>query len=553
MSLRRPLVLLGVTCVTVLFLTEACSRGRVASVETAQTSHGWPAYRYDSSRTAAQPFASKLSDPNTVRTLAVRWVFPSTGRESGWFSSSPIVINGSVFIGSSSGYFYAIDENTGVMKWQYPKPPDPPLVSNSPATSYGIQSSAAYWDRDSNGAVIFGAQDPTVEPHLGSARLYAVNAKTGVLIWKSDVVATINGTNRKSLTELHERIKNSPPLVFQGRAYVGISDSCDCPLQNGRLVAVDLNSGHTDPNFSFVGTGTHRGAAVWNAPAADGTDIYFTTGNTRHDTAGDQTVEPSPNHGLSMIRVDSKTGHVVWGFQPVPYKLDDDPDWAAGATVMSTGCGKLIASVQKDGWAYAVEAGDGTTGSPKVRWQFPPTGYPFIGYEHGNDGYRHPGAAWNDVFIVVTGGESRTIDGANGGYGKLHALNACEASEANRVRWIADIPDANPSKFGPGYDVGSPTVTGGLVYVGTNLGHLVVLADPSVFPASGARCSSTHYTTAADCTKNGYVLVPIPSVVANVTLPDGGDIAGMRDEPALADGKVFVGTNIGHVYMLAPQ
>jgi hypothetical protein len=31
-----------------------------------------------------------------------------------------------------------------------------------------------------------------------------------------------------------------------------------------------------------------------------------------------------------MLRVDDKTGAIIWQFQPVPYALDDDPDWSAG-------------------------------------------------------------------------------------------------------------------------------------------------------------------------------------------------------------------------------
>jgi outer membrane protein assembly factor BamB len=522
-------------------------------------SHGWPTYRYDSSRTGDQPFASKLSDPKAVKNLGVKWVF--TANDSGYFGASPIVVNGTVFIGNSSGHFYAIDENSGTLKWQYPIPPDPPLVSPALPGSrecklacYGIGSSATYWDRDNEGAVVFGAQDPTLEPKLGSARLYALNARTGALIWKSDPVAIINGTDTHSLKELHERIKYSSPLVFNGHAYIGVADAYfDRPLQNGRVVAVDLQTGHIDPQFSYVSTGSHRGGAVWNSPAAGAEGVFFTTGNTRHDVLGDQIPEPSPNHGLSMIRVDKNTGSVIWGFQPVPYALDGDPDWAAGAAVMPASCGELVASVQKDGWAYAVDAGTNVPHPPSVKWQFPPTGYPFTGYAHGDSDYKHPGAAWNDVFIVTTGGEDLTVDGVSAGYGKLQALNACETNEANRVRWIADIPDANLSNdAGPGYAIGSPTVTGGIVYVGTNMGHLIVLADPSIWPSAGARCSNIRYSEAAECLKNNYVFVPVPTVLADIKLPDGGDIAGIRDEAALADGKVFVATNMGHVYMLAP-
>jgi hypothetical protein len=243
-----------------------------------------------------------------------------------------------------------------------------------------------------------------------------------------------------SLTELDQRITFSAPLIFDNKVYVGIHDTRDDPIQLGRINAVDLATGHIDTSFQFQGAGTPasppgtvHGGGVWNALAADGTGVYFTTGNTRipwclHPYRNCNTFEhePSPNHGLSMIRVDKDTGNIRWEFQPVPFARDGDPDWAAGATLMSTSCGKLIASVQKDGWSYAVNAVDG---SP--RWQFPPTGFgaTFLDAVHGDDDYRRPGAAWNDVFI-------------GNDYDKFHALNACATSKRDRVRWIADIPNS---------------------------------------------------------------------------------------------------------------
>jgi len=219
---------------------------------------------------------------------------------------------------------------------------------------------------------------------------------------------------------------------------------------------------------------------VWNALATDGGSVYFTTGNTHFpwcvwpydptncpvkDANGNVVTEPPNNNGLSMIKVDKDTGHPDWKFNTVDFNHDGDPDWAAGATVMFTSCGELIASVQKDGWSYAVDP----RGS--MRWQFPPTietdGLAaFLNYVHGDDDYRRPGAAWNDMFIVRTGGEDLVADTVSAGYNKLHALNACATSEQDRVRWIAyNIPTntANDNHI----SFSSPTVTGGIVFIGT--------------------------------------------------------------------------------------
>jgi hypothetical protein len=316
--------------------------------------------------------------------------------------------------------------------------------------------------------------------------------------------------------------------------------------------------------FSYLSTGKTlddgtRGGGIWNSLATDGTGVYFTTGNTRY-CLSDGCLEPVPNHGLGMIRVDKDTGDIAWSFQPVPFPLDSDPDWAAGATVMATSCGEQIASVQKDGWTYAVDA---TTGS--CNWAFPPINSPLAdqnsptckggGYSkfdpqgpniHGDDDYKRPGAAWNDVLIINTGGENLVHFDVTEDYGKLHALNACAASEEDRVRWIADLSSYSS---GGGYSIGAPTVSNGLVFVGTDMGKLIILGDPQVVPSQAASkvCSNPDYPVSACQAPYAPVLSLNPLKVIQV--PDKGDIAGLRKEAALAKGRIFVSTKNGHVYM----
>jgi hypothetical protein len=196
----------------------------------------------------------------------------------------------------------------------------------------------------------------------------------------------------------------------------------------------------------------------------------------------------------------------------------------------------------------------------------------FLDAVHGDDDYRRPGAAWNDVFIVRTGGE-QVVDDVGSAYQQLHALNACAATDRDRVRWIADLPNIIEGHT----SFSAPTVTGGIVFIGTNKdpvdrkGHLVVLGDPSIVPPVGWRCSNTKLPTPFSCRVLGYTYVPIPRKLADLVMPDGGSLAGMRNEPVLAKGRVFVAThpcddpfttpncdpndphrNAGHVYMLEP-
>jgi outer membrane protein assembly factor BamB len=520
----------------------------------------WPNYRYNAHRAGHQPYHSRLSDAEDVPTLAVGWTWPSSGSEGGFFRSSPVVFEHRVFIGSSSGFFYALDVETGNKLWQYPDP-GPPLKGTCQFGNYGIQASASRAEIDEKEAVIFGAPDPAAETGLGSARLYALDAHTGKLIWASDIVAHVTGCSSfppAYYSELHERIAVSSPLVHEGKVYVGIHDSGDNPIQNGKVIAVDLKTGHIVAGFSYVSTST-RGGGVWNSPAADEHGVYFTTGNTANWNGGSQS-EPAINNGLSMMRVDSSTGAVVWKFQPVPFALDDDPDWSAGAAVMHSSCGQLIESVQKDGWTYAVNANTGS-----CRWQYPPTNEPMCTFPsagphiHRDTHYKQPGAVWGDVLIIKAGGWGLMTPPPNSysaGYARLHALNAC-GPDSQRVRWILDVPNATP---GNGYALGAPTVTGGIVYVTTDQGHVVAIADPALRPAAGYQCTNEFINPASTgplwnviCLLDGFQLAPTPQVIANVALPDAADAAGLRNEAAIAHGRLFVATSGGHVYSLWPK
>jgi outer membrane protein assembly factor BamB len=338
----------------------------------------------------------------------------------------------------------------------------------------------------------------------------------------------------------------SSPLVLGRRVYVGIANHGDNPIQNGRVAAVDVASGALVGGFGFSATST-RGGGVWSSVAGglDGGALYITTGNTKCWNGGCQN-EPNPNHGLSFLRLDPNSGAIGWKLQPVPFSMDGDPDWASGASLMAASCGHIAASTMKDGWSYAVRAAPGGGGAPSVVWQFPATGFPFSpadGTAHGDSRYLVPGAAWSSVFITMNGGE-QIVDGTDFGFNRLHALNVC-AGGGSRVRWIVDVPGTSA---GSPYQLGPPSVSRGIVYVGTSSGHLVAIADPSRWPALGSRCSNPAVSN-ADCLANGFQLIPIPKILLDLTV--GGNME--RNEPALAGNRVFLATGAGRVHMLEPK
>lgn len=531
--------------------TDHCARLRLgAALSAAALLAGcaceWPEFRHNALRSGGQINGSALSNPALVPTLhvAAGWPFQPAGAQA--FRASPVVYDGRVYIGNANGRFYAVSAVSGAQLWQYPPAAAPALTSQFTCnpSSRGIAASAAIATINGTTAVIFGAPDRSIGAGLGSGRLFALDAATGAEIWKSPEIARLTGTTSTSTSERHEQIGYSAPLVSGGRVYVGVANHCDNPIQNGRVVAVDLASGNIDAAFVYASTDA-RGGGVWSSLAAslDGKGVYATTGNARCWNGGCQS-EPGVNHSLGMLRLDATSGAPVWKLQPVPFAMDDDPDWASGPATVLGSCGTLIASTMKDGWTYAVDAGNGAPGPAKVRWQFPPTGFPFTagdGTVHGDTRYLRPGAAWGDVFITNGGGLNlAAANGVQSNYSRLHALNAC-AAPADRIRWIKDVPNASGA-----YSLGPPTVTRGIVFIGTHTGHLVVIADPSLAPAAGWRCTHPDVPS-ANCVASGFSLVPDPAVLANVAL-DGVILT----EPALARGRVYVATSAGKLYMLQP-
>jgi outer membrane protein assembly factor BamB len=515
----------------------------------------WPAFGHDSTRAAQQPKLSALADPFRVRTLKVKWRFPPTGALER-FRSSPIVYKGIVYVGNADGRFYAVDAASGNQVWQYPPSGQPALTSRYADvgrindSSRGLASSGVIAPirqgglRQTVDAVIFGGPDRSLPPGLGSGRLFALNAQTAAEIWKSDAVAVLNGLPMEgdfnNTNQLHEQIGYSSPVVINDKVYIGIADHADSPIQNGKVVAVDLHSGTIVGGFNYVST-SDRGGGIWSAPAGGPNgELYVTTGNTnRHRPLQS---EPAVNHGLSLLRLDPTNGNVIWELQPVPFELDGDPDWASGPQSAKTSCGSVVASTQKDGWSYAVNA-DGA-----AIWQFPPTTAALLGFRfttllppHGDSRYLVPGAIWEDIFVTMTGGVRIPITTADG-FNKLHGLNICGRQDP--VRWLFDVPDTVPNTD---YQLGPPTGSRGIFFVGTEQGRLIVFADPTVVPHAGLRCTNPTLTN-ANCVAFGERLVPQPWVIANIPLNAGG----IRTQPALADGRVFVATLGGVLFMLEP-
>ena len=136
--------------------------------------------------------------------------------------ASPVMANGLIYIGSWDAFFYAIDAATGKEKWRFKTGEDPDIHNQ-----VGIQSSAVAAD----GLVYFGCRD---------SNLYALDAATGQKKW---------AYNNKGSWVI------ASPVVIDGKLFFATSDS-------GMFRAVDAKSGQELFSIKFSGWPTFSSPAI---------------------------------------------------------------------------------------------------------------------------------------------------------------------------------------------------------------------------------------------------------------------------------------------------
>ena len=142
----------------------------------------WPTFHHDLGHVGRSPSPA----PKTNTTL---WSYQTGGP----IHSSPAVVDGVVFIGSSDRYVYALNRSTGELVWSYGT--DGPVLS-SPAVADGM--------------VFVGS---------GDNKIYALDELTGILVWSYETGGPVH----------------SSPAIANGLVYIG--------SQDGNIYAIDEFTG----------------------------------------------------------------------------------------------------------------------------------------------------------------------------------------------------------------------------------------------------------------------------------------------------------------------
>ncbi len=263
--------------------------------------HGWPSHGYDHANTRASRTETGIGPHNAAQLRPV-WQFNLTGSAGSpnkGVTSSPTVGNGLVYVSSWNGRLYALDPDTGAVRWTY-----------EAVGGFGLQSSPTL---TADGRVVIGDS-------VGV--LHCVDATTGALLWKATLG---NGTTDHMWAS---------PTVANGRVFIGVASHSDVPCTQGRLFGVGLDTGEllwerktvpdkicqsdtavtctTDedcggnPCIPGVGAGITATVAV----DASGETVFM-------NTVGCFT-SPSIGDSDAMFRLDAATGAVVWKNRVVP-------------------------------------------------------------------------------------------------------------------------------------------------------------------------------------------------------------------------------------------
>ena len=268
--------------------------------------------------------ASQINTSN-VKNLRPAWIFQTEVVES--LETSPLVINGVMYVTTSFNHVYALDAATGSQIWHYKHKMGPITTYCCGPNNRGV---AAYGDK-----VFMGTLD---------ARLIALNAKTGKKVWDTQIANPELGYS-----------ETMAPTAVNGKILIGTNGG-EYGIR-GFVKAYDANSGrllwtfHTTPEKSHgvwakndaTGRDMLRdiaaekaalkklgdpyktlGGGVWQNPAVDleTNRIYFVAGNPSPDLDG--SIRPGDNlYTNSLISVNLDTGKYVCHFQYIAHDVWD--------------------------------------------------------------------------------------------------------------------------------------------------------------------------------------------------------------------------------------
>ena len=300
-------------------------------------------------------FPGKQINTSNVGKLHPAWIFQTEVKESQ--ETTPIVVNGVMYVTTSFDHVYALNAKTGEEYWHYKH-------AMGPVTTYCCGP-------NNRGVAVY---DDKVYLATLDSQLVALNAKTGSIVWQTQIAdPTLGYSETMAPTAVNGKIligTNGGEYGIRGfvRAYdaktgkliwnfdtspensVGVWAATDATGKDLHrdIAAEKAQLAKTGDPYKTVGGG------VWQNPSVDlkTNRIYFVVGNPSPDLDG--SIRPGDNlYTESLVSVDLDTGKYVCHFQYIAHDL-----WDLDATSPTI----LVDAKDKDGNVVPAVIHGGKTG-----------------------------------------------------------------------------------------------------------------------------------------------------------------------------------------------
>jgi alcohol dehydrogenase (cytochrome c) len=249
--------------------------------------------------------------PQNVHRLAPVWTFQTGTMTRGrGFETTPLVLDGVLYVTGSNNFAWALDARTGRRFWEYRRnlPDDLTYGASAPVNrGFGLLGDRLFM--------------VTLDAHL-----VALDRKTGRVLWEIELADYHIGYSA-----------TMAPLVIDGKVIVGISGGEYAT--RGFVDAYDPETGERIWRFNTVPGPGEPGSETWPddpeilARGGGGTWmtgsydpeldlIYWGTGNPNPDYYGDD--RPGDNlYTNSIVALEAQTGRLRWHYQFTPHDLHD--------------------------------------------------------------------------------------------------------------------------------------------------------------------------------------------------------------------------------------
>jgi alcohol dehydrogenase (cytochrome c) len=250
---------------------------------------------------------SRLNQIHTgnVRRLKPAWVYQIRGRDK--FETTPLVVDGVMYLSEPAGEVTALDTRTGRPLWSYRR-----------TMPKGVRGCCGQVNR---GVALL---DDMVYVGTFDARLVALDAKSGVIRWETEVADYNLG---HSITVAPLAVKDKIVVGIAGGEYGvrGFVDAYDAKTGRRAWRFWTIPGPGEPGNETWEGDSWKNGAATtWVTGSFDPelNLVYWGTGNPGPDWNGE--VRKGDNlYSDCVLALDADTGTLKWYFQFTPHDVHD--------------------------------------------------------------------------------------------------------------------------------------------------------------------------------------------------------------------------------------